>query len=413
MVLEFDMVKTMFLAIVLLYLGNNIRNRIDILVKWCIPGPVVGGLLFSIVHTILHLNGYLTIEFDTELQTLFMNLFFASTGFEAGVAFMKRAGKKVLIFVFLAALLAFLQSGLAVGLAPIVGVDPKIALMTGSIPMTGGHGNASSFGPIAEAAGVTGALSVAVAAATFGLVAGSIVGGPVGEFLIRRKNLAANYNPNDVGDEKLAELIAEQEAAESKVQPLDAKRISTSVLLLFVAIGMGAFFKQINTQLFPKVSIPIHVWGMVGGVIIRNVYDFILEKKGKILPVQEAVMFGSVSLSMFVSSAVMTMRLWELIDLAIPLIILLFAQVALIVIFVPLTTYNLMGRDYDAALMSAGHIGFGMGAVPVSVANMSSISEKYHYSKIAFFVVPVVGGLFSNFTNAAVITFFFNLLGIN
>lgn len=412
MIIEFDMVKTMFLAIVLLYIGNNIRNRIDILVKWCIPGPVVGGLLFSIIHTILHLNGYLTIEFNTALQTLFMNLFFASTGFEAGVAFMKRAGKKVLIFVALAAILAFLQNALAVGLAPVVGVDPKVALMTGSIPMTGGHGNASSFGPIAEAAGVTGALSVAVAAATFGLVAGSIVGGPVGEFLIRRKNLASNYNPEDI-DEDLAALIDEQELSEKQVKPLVGKRISTSILLLFIAIGMGAFFKDLNTKLLPNVSIPIHVWGMVGGVIIRNFYDFILKKRNKILPVDEVVMFGDVSLSMFVSSAVMTMRLWELIDLAVPLIILLFAQVVLIVIFVPLFTYNLLGRDYDAAVMSAGHIGFGMGAVPVSMANMNSISEKYHYSRIAFFVVPVVGGLFSNFTNAAVITMFFNFLGIN
>lgn len=412
MIIEFDMVKTMFLAIILLYIGNNIRNRIDILVKWCIPGPVVGGLLFSIIHTILHLNGYLTIQFNTALQTLFMNLFFASTGFEAGVSFMRRAGKKVLIFVALAAVLAFLQNALAVGLAPVVGVDPKIALMTGSIPMTGGHGNASSFGPIAEAAGVTGALSVAVAAATFGLVSGSIIGGPIGELLIRRKNLADSYNPNEI-DDNLAELMAEQEAAESKVQPLDGKRISTSVLLLFIAIGLGSFFKELNTMLFPKVSIPIHVWGMVGGVIIRNFYDFILSKKNKVLPVDEVVMFGDVSLSMFVSSAVMTMKLWELIDLAVPLIILLFAQVILIAVFVPIFSYNLLGRDYDAAVMSAGHIGFGLGAVPVSMANMNSISEKYHYSRIAFFVVPVVGGLFSNFTNAAVITMFFNFLGIH
>lgn len=368
--------------------------------------------IILILHTFLHLNGYLTIEFNTALQTLFMNLFFASTGFEAGVSFMKRAGKKVLIFVFLAALLAFLQNALAVALGPIVGVPAPLALMTGSIPMTGGHGNAASFGPIAEAAGVTGALSVAVAAATFGLVSGSIIGGPIGEFLIRRKNLAENYNPNEIKDENLAQLMAEQEAAESKVHPLESKRISTSVLLLFVAIGMGAFFKELNTKLFPNVSIPIHVWGMVGGVIIRNIYDFILEKKGKVLPVEEIVMFGDVSLSMFVSSAVMTMKLWELIDLAGPLLILLFSQVILIVPFVMLLTYNLLGRDYDAAVMSAGHIGFGLGAVPVSMANMNSISEKYHYSRIAFFVVPVVGGLFSNFTNAAAITFFFNLVGI-
>lgn len=413
MILEFNMVKTMLLAIVLLYIGNGIRNRIEFLKRWCIPGPVVGGLIFSIVAAVLHIKGVVTFKFDTTLQTLFMNIFFAATGFEASIPFMRRAGKKVVIFIFLAALLAFLQNVLAVGLGPIVGVDPKLALMTGSIPLTGGHGNAGSFGPVAEAAGVTGALAMAMASATFGLISGSIVGGPVANWLIRRNKLDVGYDPDKIEDENLAKLMAEQEAEASKIIELEGERISTSFLLLFVAVGIGAFLRDVNTKILPGVSIPIHVWGMVGGLFIRNVYDLWLGKKGKVLPTQEVEMMGNVCLSMFVSSAVMTMELWQLIDLAGPLMILLFSQVILIVPFVILLTYRLTGKDYDSALMVAGHIGFGLGAVPVSMANMQSVSEKYHYSKIAFFIVPVVGGLFSNFTNAAIITFFYNLVGIS
>lgn len=407
LIIEMNMVKSMFLAIIMLYIGNAIRNKVTILKKWSIPGPVVGGLLFSILTMVLYMNNVVTFEFDTTLQTLFMNLFFAATGFEASIPFIRKSGKNVIIFVVLAALLAFLQNVVAVVLGPIVGIEPSLALMTGSIPMTGGHGNAAAFGPVAEAAGVTGAVSVSIAAATFGLVAGSLIGGPIANYLIRKDNLLENYDPN-AGDDSIDGLADEGQ----EIIELENSRISTSLFLLFIAIGIGAFLQDLNTRFFPSVSIPIHVWGMVGGLIIRNVYDLFLVKRGAVLPNAEVEMMGNAFLSMFVSSAVMTMKLWQLIDLAIPLIVLLLAQVLLIIPFVIFLTYRVTGKNYDAALISAGHVGFGMGAVPVAMANMQAVSDKYYYSKAAFFVVPIVGGLFSNFTNAAIITLFFNITGI-
>lgn len=403
--IEMNMSKTLLLAVVLLLIGKLIRARVSFLRKYCIPDAVVGGLLFATLTFILYQADIVTFKFDGTLQTFFMNIFFTASGFEAGASLIKKSGGKLGIFIVLAALLAFLQNVLAVGLSGLVGVDPLIGLMTGSIPMTGGHGNAAAFAPLAEDMGVTGAVTVAVAAATFGLVAGSMVGGPTANRLITKHNLMAKRKVQTTNGEI---EVLEEETEEMPL--LSGTRISKAAFLVFIALGLGAYLADLFKVLLPNVTLPIHVMGMIGGAIVRNVYDKIMKDENS-TPLPEISIIGDITLGLFVTMAVMTMKLWELTSLAIPLIILLFAQVLLIYIFVNLLTYTLMGKDYDAAVMTAGHIGFGMGAVPVSMANMKAVCEKYEYSKMAFIIVPVVGGMFSNFTNAAIITGFLNYLG--
>jgi ESS family glutamate:Na+ symporter len=233
---------------------------------------------------------------------------------------------------------------------------------------------------------------VAVAAATFGLVAGSLMGGPVANRLISKRNLMSTAGANDVPDDAPA------------AKPETLKDLAIAFNWILIGLGLGSLFFIVFKKLLPSVTLPIHVMGMLGGVVIR----VILDAKHVRVPELTIDSLGSVFLGIFVAMAVYTMKLWELIDLAIPIIILLLLQLVLIYLFVRFITFPIMGRNYDAAVICAGHIGFGLGAVPVSMANMNSVCSKYRYSKLAFFVVPIIGGLFSNFTNAAIITLFMN-----
>lgn len=406
-IIEMNMTKTLFLAVVLLLFGKFIRSRVKFLRTYCIPDAVVGGLIFAVLALVLRQFEIIGFEFDATLQSFFMNIFFTASGFQASRGLIKKGGKKVVIFIGLAALLALFQNVVAVGLSNILDIDPLIGLMTGSIPMTGGHGNAASFAPLAEDAGAVGALSVAVAAATFGLVAGSIIGGPIGNWLIKKNNLA-------VEGEGAKEIELEMLNQEGPREYLDGDKSAKAAFQILIALGLGAYLADLFDIIMPNVTLPIHVMGMIAGAILRNVIEIIHKddpNDPKSVPLAQIDIIGDISLGIFVSMAIMTMKLWELTGLAGPLLILLFAQVVLIVLFTVIITYNLMGRDYDAAVMTAGHIGFGMGAVPVSMANMNAVCSKYKYSQIAFFIVPIVGGMFSNFTNAAIITAFLNYLG--
>ena len=366
--------------------------------KYCIPSAVVGGLLFAIIACVLYVNGIMEFKFDSKTtNTLFYCLFFAASGAAARLSLLKKGGKLIVIFTILAAVTAFLQNVLAVGLGKVLGVKPLIALMTGSIPMTGGHGNAASFAPIAEQMGATGAVEVAIAAATFGLISGCIVGGPLGNAIVQKYGLKGNST---------AEEIAEMEKANQKEFIMNKARSLKGACLMFIACGFGATLLVILKKVLPGVNLPIHVLCMLGGLIIRLVYDnFIGEDEALYESIDT---LGEISLAMFVTMSIMTMKLWQLADLAIPMFILLIAQVVFISLFAVLISFRLLGKNYDAAVMAVGHTGFGLGAVPVSMATMKTVCDKYGYSKIAFFVVPVIGGLISNFTNAAIITFFLN-----
>ncbi|MDD4722058.1 MAG: sodium/glutamate symporter [Acidaminococcaceae bacterium] len=396
-ILKLGMFETLALAVLAIYFGDFMRSKIPILKKYCLPSAVIGGTIFSIISLVLYYTGTVELSFDYKtVNTLFYCIFFAASGAAASMSLLKKGGKLVAIFAVLAALLAFLQNVLAVGLGVVMGINPLIALMTGSTPMTGGHGNAAAFAPLAVAAGAPAALEVALAAATFGLIAGCLVGGPFGNFLVKRFHL---------GDPALDGLEERAEETGKVVGTLVSKaNMLNGVFLMMIALGIG----QVTFLMLKAagVNFPIHVCAMLGGILIRLLLDY--RKKTSEAAYEAINIVGEFSLGLFVSMSIISMKLWQLAGMAGPLVILMLAQVIFIVVFVYFITFRLLGKDYDAAVMSVGHTGFGLGAVPVSMTTMQTVCSKYRYSKLAFFVVPVIGGFISNISNALIISGFIN-----
>ena len=392
-VLELGMFETLFIAVLAIYLGEFLRAKIYLLKKYCLPASVVGGTIVAIISLIFYYANIFEFNFDYKtVNTLFYCLFFAASGAAASMSLLKQGGKLVIIFAVLAALLSALQNAVALGVGGVFGINPLISMMTGSIPMTGGHGNAASFAPIAVEAGATEALEVAISAATFGLIAGSILGGPFGNFMIKRFHFE---NPALDGKDD------EKSSDEARVM-VDKNNVIQAVLLMCVACGIG----QIMFLLLKHIGwdLPIHVCCMFGGIVIRIVYDYRKNDYENLYEAIDAV--GEFSLALFVSMSIISMKLWQLSGLGMSLIALLVAQIVLIVLFCYFITFRLLGKNYDAAVMAVGHMGFGLGAVPVSMTTMQTVCKKYRYSKLAFFVVPVIGGFISNITNAMIITKF-------
>ncbi|WP_410686422.1 sodium/glutamate symporter [Avibacterium paragallinarum] len=400
LIIKVGMFQTLALAVVAIYVGKFIREQFPILKKYCIPTPVIGGTLFAIFTTLFHSFELFSLQFDYKtINTFFYNLFFAAMGFAASTALLKRGGKLVLIFSLLAALLAILQNILSLGIGISFGMDPLVALMSGSIPLTGGHGNAAAFAPIAEQMGANGAIEVAVAAATFGLVAGCVLGGPLGRGLIKKHQLADAPSSN----------TASQKKEERPLPTLSYRHTSQAIFLLLIACGLGQTLFFVTKTLFPSVNIPIHVMSMLGGLLLRLFLD--RNSRDHYALYENIAIIGEVSLAIFVSVVITTMQLWKLADLALPLLAILLLQVLLCYLFCVFITFRLCGKNYDAAIIATGHSGFGLGAVPVSMTTMTAVCNRYHYSQIAFFVVPLIGGFISNISNALIITFFLNIAG--
>ena len=398
-IFKVSMFETLMLAVLAIYFGDLMRKIFPILKKYCLPASVVGGTIFAVVVYALYHFKIVELEFDYKtVNQLFYCIFFAASGAAASMALLKKGGKLVVIFAILAAVLAACQNALALAVGKFMNIDPLISMMTGSIPMTGGHGNAASFAPIAVEAGAPAAMEVAIAAATFGLISGCIIGGPLGNFIVKRHKLE---DPLLDGKEEKAEMAGD----ESTGILMSKNQLIHAVFLMCIAIGIG----QIITTLLKNYGIkfPIHVSCMFGGILVRLFYD---RKKGNHDALYEAMdTVGEFSLGLFVSMSIITMKLWQLSGLGMALVVLLLAQVIFIVIFCYLLTFRLLGKNYDAAVMAVGHTGFGLGAVPVSMTTMQTVCKKYRYSKLAFFVVPVIGGFISNISNAIIITKFLDI----
>ncbi|QQS88263.1 sodium/glutamate symporter [Fusobacterium canifelinum] len=401
-VLKFDMFTTLMLAVLAIYFGDFMRKIFPILKKYCLPASVVGGTVFALISLLLFKMGIVQLDFDYKsINQLFYCIFFAASGAAASMALLKKGGKLVVIFAILAAVLATFQNGIALAVGKFMNIDPLISMMTGSIPMTGGHGNAASFAPIAVDAGAPAAMEVAIAAATFGLISGCMLGGPFGNFLVKRFKLEGSTS----NKEAMGEIDAEGESGNLLV---DKPNLIQAVFLMCIAIGVGKLIelglKSVQDSTGWKVALPIHVCCMFAGIVIRLIYD---RKEGYHDVLYESIdIVGEFSLALFVSMSIITMKLWQLSGLGLALVVLLISQLVLIVIFCYFLTFKLLGKNYDAAVMAVGHMGFGLGAVPVSMTTMQAVCKKYRYSKLAFFVVPVIGGFISNLTNAVIITKF-------
>ena len=343
----------------------------------------------------MHVTGIAEFSFDDTLREVCMVFFFTSVGFQANLKVLKSGGKSLIVFLGLVIALIILQNLTAVGLAKLLNLNPLIGMCTGSIPMVGGHGTAGAFGPVLEDLNIKGATTICTAAATFGLIFGSLIGGPLGKRLIEKNNLlntAANEDDS---------LLVEDE----KKHERHTNMYADAVFQLILAIGVGTIFTMLLTK--TGLTFPIYIGAMLAAALMRNICEY---TGIATIHMGEINDLGGISLSLFLGMAMITLRLWELASLALPLFILLAAQVLLIIIFTYVIEFNIMGRDYDAAILVSGTCGFGTGATPNAMANMQAVCDQYVPSIKAYLLIPLVGSLFADFLNSLVITFFINLM---
>ena len=394
-VINLDMYQTMGLAVVVLLLGSMLKKKISFLNKYCVPAPVVGGLLYAVLMFVLHTYNIIEVHYDETLKNICMVLFFTSVGFQANVKILKKGGVSLIVFLTIVIGLIFAQNGLSILIAKFLGIDPLLGLCTASIPMVGGHGTSGAFGPILEDLGINGATALCTAAATFGLVAGSLMGGPLGEWLIRKKDLLGTIENEDPG------FIIEEE----KKHQRHISMYADASYQLAIAVGLGTIISWLLSK--TGMTFPVYIGAMIVAAIMRNVGEL----TGKItIHMGEINDIGGICLSIFLGIAMITLKLWQLADLALPMIVLLMGQFVLMFLVARFVVFNLMGRNYDAAILAAGTCGFGMGATPNAMANMQVLSEKYSPSIKAYILVPIVGSMFADFLNSLIITFFINLL---
>ena len=405
--LTMNMVQTTGFAIIVLLIGMLVRKKVRFFTKYCIPAPVIGGLIFSIVTTILRSANILEFDFDTTLQSFFQIMYFCTIGFAASFKMLKVGGSKVVKFLVIASIFALLQDVLAVGLADTVGIEPLLALMTASPALTGGMGTSAAVAPSVEALGYSAATTVAVTAATFGILCGSVMGGPVATRLIERHDLFRKFQTRTTKEDSFDLSILED-----KKKILSSKTICSGMFVILLCMGIGAYVTNgINSvvgNFVDGVSFPAYLGAMLIACIFRNVTDH-STVFGE-LPKEEMDALGDAARNVFLGIALMSLELWELVNLAIPMLILLLLQVVLAYIFANFICFPLMGRDYDAAMISCGLIGFGMGSTSNAIANMDAVSAKYAYSKTPYFVVPIVGALFIDFINIFIIFGFIGFL---
>ena len=392
--ISLDMYQTLGMAVAGLFLGGFLKKRIKFLETFCIPSPVVGGLIFAIVSCILYATGILEISFDETLKNVCMVIFFTSVGFQANLKVLKSGGLSLVVFLVCVIVLIISQNLVSVGLAKLVGVSPLIGLSTGSIPMVGGHGTAGAFGPVLEDLGISGASTLCTAAATFGLVAGSLMGGPIGRRLILKHDLLKTAVMED--DATLVEDEKKHKRSVSMYAP--------ATYQIAIAMGLGTIVSWALSK--TGMTFPIYIGAMIVAAAMRNISEhtnLFTVNMGEINDI------GGICLSLFLGIAMITLKLWQLASLALPLLILLAGQVALMFVFTYFVLFNVMGRNYDAAVLAAGTCGFGMGATPNAMANMQALTEKYVPSVKAYLLVPIIGSMFADFLNSLTITFFINL----
>lgn len=399
MTLNLDIYETMALVSIVFYIGKYLRDKFSILSRYCIPPSVVGGFIFALFILFFNITGIITISLDTTLQNIFMTAFFTSIGFTASIKVLKQGGIKVISFTLLSILLVILQNIVGITFSSFFHLPPLLGLCTASIPMIGGHGTAGSFGPILEDMGVVSATAVSIASATFGLIMGSLIGGLVARSLILRHKLKTVHDENS--------LIPPEEVGdynEENHNILSFKKLMSAACFLFIAMGLGSIVSYFIEG--TGLAFPSYIGAMLVAAIIRNIYDF---RKAEIVE-KEIETLGGLSLSFFLTMALMSLRLWELLDLALPLLIMLCAQVVLVGLFAYIITFRVMGKNYEAAVFASAICGFGMGATPNAIANMDELTNRHGFVHTPYFVVPIVGCLFIDFINSAIVTIFINIM---
>ncbi len=398
---QLDIAQTVGLAALLLVLGEFVKKHVPILSRYFIPGPIIGGVLFSVLTLVGYQTGSFDFVFNDSIRAFLLLVFFTTIGFSASFELLKKGGVGVALFLAAAVGLVLIQNTLGVAMASSLGIHPLIGLSAGSISLTGGHGTSAAFGPLLEQAGAVGALPAAIAAATYGLVAGCLIGGPVGTLLIRRNHLhlpaaAALAGPASAAAGALLATGAGEDDSHDTVM--------YATILMALTIGVGTIL--VNWLKDMGITLPAYLGPMLVAALVRNVIDW----RDWHLPMRQFDVVGSVSLAFFLAMALMSMKLWELAQVAGPLLAILLVQTVVMFAYAYFVTFRVMGRDYDAAVIAAGHCGFGMGATPNAMANMQAFTAANGPSVKAFFVIPLVGSLFIDFFNAVIITGYMNFL---
>ena len=419
--LSLDMIQTAGMGALALIVGMFLTRKVSFLQKYCIPSPVSGGIIFSLLTLALYAWFDIEVSFDGTLKDIFMLAFFTSVGFQCDLRVIKKGGKPLIVMLVLLVILITAQNLTAVGFTRLLGVNPLIGMAAGSISMTGGHGTAGGFASVLEGMGLQGAGTIGMTAATFGLIAGSMMGGPLAEKIISKKLVHEQMQEPDEEIDPAMSGIESDEASPSG----RAKRVSTNEqefqqyakasYCILLIMGGGT----VLSWLFGKmgVTFPTYFGALILAALARNLLGLIRYKeegrwqKGeKLLDMERIVSVGNICLSMFLGMAMVSLRLWELQSLALPVIVILSSQVVLMAVFAYYLAFPLLGRNYDAAILCAGLCGFGLGATPNAMANMSAVCYKFRYTVRPFLIVPIIGAMFTDLINTGIITFFLSLL---
>ncbi len=415
------MIQTAGIGALALIVGMILTRKVAFLQKFCVPSPVSGGIIFSLITLVLY--GWFDIEvsFDGTLKDVFMLAFFTSVGFQSDLKVLKQGGKLLVIMLALLVVIIALQNLMPMGITQLLGVDPLIGMAAGSISMTGGHGTAGGFASVLEGMGLEGAGTIGMAAATFGLIAGSMIGGPLAERIIRTKLTHEQVQPKDDEIDPAMAGIESDEASPTGRK----KRISTNeqefqqyakaFYCIFLVMGGGTILGWLFTK--TGITFPTYFGALILAAITRNTIGFVSykdegkwEKAEKLLDMERIISVGNICLSFFLGMAMISLKLWELQSLALPLIVILVSQVVMMAMFAYIVAFPLLGRDYDAAVLCAGMCGFGLGATPNAMANMSAVCYKYRYTVKPFLIVPIIGAMFADLINTGIISLFLNLL---
>ena len=412
-VLELDMLQTAGLGALALVLGMCLTRRVKWLQRFCIPSPVSGGIVFSVVSLMLYKLWNVELVFDGTLKDVFMLVFFTSVGFQSNLKVLRRGGSTLLLMLGVLAFIIVVQNVLPLGIAWIMGVNPLVGMAAGSISMAGGHGTAGGFSAVLEGMGLSGAGTIAMAAATFGLIMGSVTGGPLAERLIRTKLTAEHLEPKDYEvDPAMAGLESDEASPAGRAKHISSneqefQQYAKATYALLIVVAAGSLMSWLLQQ--TGVTFPTYFGALIVAAIVRNVAEAC--KLTPKMELDKIVSVGNICLSVFLGMAMVSLKLWELESLALPLVVMLVAQVVAMALIAYFVAINILGRDYDAAVLVAGICGFGLGATPNAMANMSAVCYKYHYSVKPFLIVPIIGAMFVDLINTGFITMFLNWIG--
>jgi ESS family glutamate:Na+ symporter len=416
-----DMIQTAGIGALALLVGMALTRKVAFLQKFCVPSPVSGGIIFSLITLALYGWFHIEVSFDGTLRDVCMLAFFTSVGFQSDLKVIKQGGKLLVFMLILLVVIIALQNLMPMGITKLMGVNPLIGMAAGSISMTGGHGTAGGFASVLEGMGLHGAGTIGMAAATFGLIAGSVIGGPLAERIIRKKLTHEQVQPQD---EEIDPAMAGIESDEASPAGRE-KRLSTNeqefqqyakaTYCILLVMGVGTLMSWLLAK--TGITFPTYFGALILAAIVRNTIGFVSYKDNgkwvkaeKLLDMERIVSVGNICLSLFLGMAMISLKLWELQNLALPLIVILVSQVAMMDFFAYFVAFPLLGRDYDAAVLCAGMCGFGLGATPNAMANMSAVCYKYRYTVKPFLIVPIIGAMFADLINTGIITLFLNLV---